>query len=122
VLFEAGPPAPLAETAEVLEEAPMWLLRDTSRLLRGCLRDQGEVRRKLSAVSSADMTDLELWTKTQVGYNTRWEDEEIANLHRHLVDRDFDLLLKLEDGLGEDIVQRVTRPPQGPEAVPAAQT
>ena len=101
----------VSETAEGPGAVPAWLLRDTGRLLRGCLRHQDEVQRRLLCVSSAELTDLELWTKTQVGYHARWEDVEIANIHRLLVDRDYDLLLKLQDWLGEDIFLKACRPP-----------
>jgi hypothetical protein len=58
-----------AET-EVLEQEPWWSLQNTRLLLRGCLRDQAEVKRKLLAVPSAELTDLQLCVKTQFGYTT----------------------------------------------------
>ena len=60
---------PPAET-EVLEQEPWWSVQNTRLLLRGCVRDPAEVKRKLLAVSSAELTDLQLWVKTQFGYTT----------------------------------------------------
>ena len=116
--FEAGPPA---ET-EVAEEEPVWSLQDTTLLLRACVRDQAVVQRKLSATSSAELTDLEHWAKTQVGYKTFWNDAEISKMHRLLCAHDFSVLLLLMVWLGEDFVAGRGRPPQDREAVPAAQT
>jgi hypothetical protein len=114
--FEAGPPA---ET-EVAEEEPVWSLQDTTLLLRACVRDQAVVQRKLSALSSAELTDLEHWAKTKFGYKTLWSDAEIANMHRWLCAQDFALLFLVMDWLGQGFVADRGRPPQDREAVPAA--
>jgi hypothetical protein len=112
---------PPAET-EVLEQEPWWFLQNTRLLLRGCVRDQAEVKRKLLAVPSAELTDLQLWLKTQFGYTTFWDDAEIKNMHRLLCAHEYFLLFLLTDWFGEDFVLSRRYPPQGPEAAPAAQT
>ena len=104
----------------VLEEESARALQDIALLLRGCVLDQAEVQRKLLAASSAQLTDLEHWAKTQVGFETFWNDAEISNMHRLLCAHDFALLVLLKAWLGEDFVVGRCRPPQDREAVPAA--